>query len=175
MSPLRPSPESGYPPSSVLPGEWDLDEAPYDLFTGAAVLGAHVWDERCLHRVVGSWAVEARVEDLVVVLDRIAMHHAWRAELLFERLPQLRELPVERIVTCTGDGIAADWQRSWGSATDDQRCDAWVVAAEQRVARYREHLARTTVVGDAPLRRSMPIVIDSLLEDLDALVAARGR
>lgn len=165
-TPPRPVPEPGFPPSGIIATEWDRDSGPYDLLTGAGVLGARVWLERRLHRVVGTWARDAAGSAEAVVFDEVAMHHAWRAEVLSDRLPNLRELPTGRLVgPAPGDDISID---GLSGLTDDVlRAAAWTSLATALRDAHRDHLARTTDVADAPLRRWLPLVIGSLSADLD--------
>lgn len=173
MSWPRPMPEPGYPPCSPLAREWEEPTAPLDLLTGAGRLGAWVWEERRLHRLAGSWAVGASASDAVTTFDRVAMRHAWRAEVLLARLPQLRELPVARLVVPGPDAPGPRWEQSLATASDGRRRDAWASNARERIGGYRDHLARTSEVADAPLRRWLPLVIDSLVEDLAAVGSLR--
>lgn len=152
----------------MAPGEWDSD-GPHDLMTTAALLGSGVWAERRLHAIVGGWAGETADPSLVVVLDRIAMRHAWRAEVLLARLPLLRELPVERVVVGPGGRLGVELDRLADRDGDAARVASWSSVTTTSVQLYRDHLGRTTEVSDAPLRRWLPLVIDSLEEDILAV------
>ena len=59
-------------------------------------VGSHQTRRR-LHVVVGGWVPTAEPGP-AVVFDRLALHHAWRASVLVERLPVLRELPREDLL-----------------------------------------------------------------------------
>lgn len=164
----RPEPGPGFPTASVLGDEWDDPTGPYDLLLGAAVLGRRIDVERQLHVALGTWAARADVARTVTTFDRVAMRHAWRADVLTARLPRLRELPVDRVLGQTphepGHAEPTD---------DDARIDAWTGSALRLLDDHRDHLTRCTPVADAPLRRWLPLVISSLQEDLDAMAALR--
>lgn len=175
-----PSAAHGFPSSGVVDGEWlltDRGTEPYDLMTGAGVLGARVWVEQEMHRIAGSWSTSAARPVLAVAFDRVAMHHAARAEVLFDRLPQLRELPSDSVVVPGGPatvGLIDAVKGTVGDGTDDRRAAVWLAIADGLLVAYRDHLRRASVVADASLLRRLPSLIAGLELDVADLTAAVG-
>jgi hypothetical protein len=168
-----PHAEPGYPDHGVVDGEWDADDGPLDLMSTAALVGARAWVERELHAVVGSWVTDADDPATVLAVDGIAMRHAWRSEVLVARLPQLRELPVDRVVVAPGPATVELLEALRGLDGDDVRLAAWLEIGRGLEDAYVAHLARTTPVADAPLRRWLPILVESLRADLDLAASRR--
>jgi hypothetical protein len=163
----RPTAEPGYPPNGVVDGDWDPDGGPLDLMATAALLGARSWAERELHSVVGGWVADAEHPAAVVALDGIAMRHAWRSEVLLARLPQLRELPVDRVVTTPGPATDEVLAALRDLTDDATRVRAWASVGRSLEAAYASHLDRTGPVADAPLQRWFPLLLDSLRSDVE--------
>ena len=170
----RPAPGVGFPRSEVIAVEWEDPAGPLDLFSTAAAIGSWVWVERRLHVLLGGWATRAGAPVFVTTFDRVAMRHAWRAEVLVDRLPVLRELPRERLVRRPGSDV--DVELVSQDARGDVRAlvAGWTAVATRLLTRYGLHLERTTPVADAPLRRWLPMVITSLDEDVAAMAALGG-
>ncbi|UDY34413.1 hypothetical protein [Dermatobacter hominis] len=161
-----PRAEPGYPGNGVVEADWD-EAGPLDLMSTAALLGARAWVERELHAVVGSWVGDAHLPAAVVAFDGLAMRHAWRSEVLLARLPQLRELPTDRVVVTPGPATT-DLVAALRALTDDgARIGAWSAVGRALEDGYAAHLARTTPVADAPLQRWLPLLLDSVRADLE--------
>lgn len=169
MTVPRPSPGPGFPPNGLLPDEWGGPSAPLDLFATAASVGARAWSERRLHALVGAWASDAVRPDAVTAFDRVAMRHGWRSEVLVARLPQLRELPLERVVRYVDVHHDSSLEALALVVGDRERSLAWTSVASSLLEAHRDHLRRCGVVSDAPLRRWLPLVVASLEEDLELL------
>jgi hypothetical protein len=149
--------------SAEEPSETD---APFDLLGSARVLGGYVWVERRLHQLLGAWSADADRPDAAVLLDAQALHHAWYADVFLDRLPQLREVPVERVVTAP-PGVADHLEGLAGLTGTVERLAALVdVELPALVSTYRAHLDRLTPVADAPLQRWLRIVLGDLERDL---------
>lgn len=167
-----PTAEPGYPTNGVVEGDW-ADDGPLDLMGTAALLGARAWLERELHEVVGAWVADAAHPAAVVAFDGIAMHHAWRSDVLVARLPQLRELPTDRVVVPPGPATAEVLAALRDLGDDGARIGAWTLVGGALEAAYVDHLARTTPVADAPLQRWLPLLVDSLRTDLEVATVRR--
>ncbi len=169
-----PTAADGYPRNGVVSDDWSEDRGPLDLMSSAGRLGALVWTERQLHRVVGSWAVDAEGPDAVVLFDRLAMAHAHRADVLFARLPNLRELPTDVVVVAPGPVTEGLVGRLSELTADPERLAAWADVGRELVAAYEDLLRRSSPVADAPLRRRLPAVVDGLSGDLDEVDRSAG-
>jgi hypothetical protein len=141
-------------------------DAPLDLLDSARLLGGHVWVERRLHEVLGAWSADASRPEVAVLLDSQALHHAWYASVFVDRLPQLRELPVDRVVAAP-PGAAERLERLAATAGDRGRLTALVQdELPGLVDTYEGLLRRLTRVADAPLQRWLRIVLGDLERDL---------
>ena len=157
-----------FPRARVVDGEWSDPDAPLDLLSNAVLLGARTWTERELHRLVGAWARTS--DDRVAVLaDRLAMGHARRADVLYARLPQLRELPADSLVAAPGERTARVVAHLGQLDDDHVRLAAWTEVSAALIGGYRAQLGRATPVADAPLLRCLPLLLDELA--LDRLAA----
>lgn len=169
--------DDGFPPCTVVSDDWTAvgdGVGPYDLMTGAGVLGARVWVEREMHRIVGSWVHTEVDPGLAVAFDRVSMHHAERADVLFARLPQLRELPAATVVVPGGPAtlnlLDALTGPEKGTGSDSRsRVAAWRAVADGLLAAHRDHLRRTSAVSDGPLRRRLPLLVAGLEADVAEL------
>lgn len=149
------------------------------LIPSAHRLGHAVWLERRLHQVLGGWVATTHEPAATVLLDAHALHHAWFASVLFDRLPELRELPRESLVVPSGDDAAAALAElaDSTSVTVDRLDAVYSVLVPAVLEGYRVHAARLAPVADAPLQRWLRIVIGDLGEDAAAgaeLLSALG-
>ena len=86
---------------------WDRRELP-GLFTveeSARRVGTYKWLEMRLFESLGGWVATVPELDVKLVLGRHCYHHAWHAELMDKRLPELREMNTERLCEPANDEI----------------------------------------------------------------------
>lgn len=164
------APLEGFPSAGVVQGDWSDPDAPLDLLSAAVLLGARTWVERQLHRVVGGWTLTAG-DQVAVLADRLAMAHARRAEVLYARLPQLRELPADSLITSPGEHTEAVLALLGDLDEDGRRLAAWAAVSVELTVAYQEQLRRCTPVADAPLLRCLPLFLDELARDSAAVEA----
>lgn len=169
-----PSAVDGFPRNGRVAEDWADDRGPLDLMSAAAWLGALVWTERELHGVVGGWVGDAVDPGAAVLFDRLAMAHAARADVLFARLPELRELPPAVVVVEPGPATATVVARLAEQTSDHERAAAWVEVGRGLLAGYEDLLRRSSPVTDAPLRRRLPALIEGLAADVVDCGAAVG-
>jgi hypothetical protein len=167
------APLDGFHRARVVDGDWSDGDGPLDLLSAAVLLGARAWMERELHRVVGGWTRTAG-DGVAVLADRLAMAHARRGEVLYARLPQLRELPADSLVTSPGERTDAVVHHLVHLDDDGLRLAAWAAVSAEMTRAYEEQLRRCTPVADAPLLRCLPPLLDELARDR-AAVEAVGR
>lgn len=177
-----PRASEGFPGNGRVEEDWvpsDSGPGPYDLMTGAGVLGARAWFEQELHVLVGAWSTEVDDARLAVAFGRLAMHHAARAAALIARLPNLRELPAAALVAAGGPEtrrlirlLAGQPDGESAAGSDRTRVSAWLAVAGGLLDAYRDHLVRTSEVADAPLRRCLPVMIAGLEDDVAGLLGA---
>lgn len=166
-------PLDGFPRAGVVADDWSDTVGPRDLLSGARLLGARVWVERELHRVIGGW-VRTAGDATAVFADRVAMGHGRRSEILFARLPQLRELPSDLLVVSPGQHTDAVIGCLEQLVDDHGRLAGWSVVADELVRVYESELRRCTPVADAPLLRCLPLLLDELSSDRAAVDSVAG-
>jgi hypothetical protein len=155
---------------SEVPGAADGPATSPDLLESARLLGGYAWTEQRLFEVLGSWAPAATDPAATVLLDVQSRHHAWYASVWIDRLPELREVPRDRVVVAPAGGFGGFLDAVAAVAPSDlERVGALVgVVLPHLLATYERHLDRLAAVADAPLQRWMGIVIADLRADLDA-------
>ena len=84
----------------TLPGLFDVEES-------ARRVGAYAWLEMRLFEALGGWIATVPELDVKMILGRHCYHHAWHAELMDKRLPELREMNTERLCEPANEHIAA--------------------------------------------------------------------
>ena len=67
-------------------------------------MGNYRWVEIKLFEALGGWVATVPELDVKMVLGRHCYHHAWHAELWTKRLPELREMNVERMTVARQRG-----------------------------------------------------------------------
>jgi hypothetical protein len=146
---------------------------PWGLLASARRIGGYVWTEQRLFEVVGSWVADASDPGAAVLFDVQSRHHAGHARTFVERLPELRELPRDRVVTAPAGGWAAFVHAlgDVGPAEVDRLAVLAEVVTPHLVETYRSHAERISAVADAPLLRSLAAVVVELESDRDV---ARG-
>ena len=70
----------------------------HGLMETATRIGNHLWVERRLFEWLGSWSRVPLEAELTTFLGEMSARHGWHAELLFARLPELREVDPESLV-----------------------------------------------------------------------------
>ncbi len=151
-----------------------MSEGPIELRRGARLLGHLAWTEQQLHAVVGAWVLDTPEPAAAVALDRQALHHAWRAATLVDRLPRLRELPRDELVASPSDDVRVGLESLAATAGTGGRLAGLLdVVVPCLLGAYRGLGARLTPVADAPLQRWLPLVEADLLADATAVAEVR--
>jgi hypothetical protein len=143
----------------------------------AARCGRHCWQEQRLFELLGAAAVAAGHDEVTVVLDRLSLHAAWRAEQWWQRLPVLAG--VERSAFVTGpsadavlpeDGTPQAWAPPPGVLPADD-VGALAVTARlllpRRLVAYRAHAAAASVVAERSVQRTLRLVLADAAADRD--------
>ena len=73
------------------------------LLDTARVIGHHLWVERELFTWRGRWSKVDVDPEVTTFLGEMSARHGWHAELLFARLPELREVEAESLVVPGSD------------------------------------------------------------------------
>lgn len=135
------------------------------LLATAQQVGHYSWTERRLFEILGGWSVTESDPALKVQLDAQSHRHAWHAALLFDRLPELREVDAEALIVAPSPAFATvlDDLDATGR-TVDRLVGLHRVVLPPLLAAYRDEVDARTDVADGSLRRWLGLVI----ADLDA-------
>lgn len=163
-----------------------MDQEPSDrersgLIDTATRLGHHVWAERRIFSFLGAWSASptgpSSPAAVPVFLGEQAARHGWHAELVLERLPQLREVDAEALVVPASERVEAALDASLqlpGAALPASADGLRVVLAgyyrvvlPRLVGSYRALVAASSEAADASLRRWLGFVI---ADDVDEWV-----
>jgi hypothetical protein len=136
---------------------------PGGLLDTAARIGRHVWVERRLFEWLGSWTSLQAPPRFVVFAAESSARHGWHAEVLFDRLPELREVEAEQLVAPIDDRTRTAVDALCGPQEPEQVLEALVghvrVLLPALITSYRALLTGTSQVADASLRRWLGFVL----------------
>ncbi len=155
----------------------------------ARVVGSYHWLERRLFEVLGSWVGSEPVPDAQVLFDVYSQQHAWHAELFADRLPALDSVDpttlmvppsrdVERMLGVLSGAVHDDDPGDDGGRVIRGGLEGGVpaggtlprlvgvgrVVLPRLVTGYMLHLRRLSAVADAPLIRSLRLVLRDEVE-----------
>ena len=134
---------------------------PLSLLDTAARLGQYRWADQRLFEILGEWGVTTPELEVKALLATFSAHHAWRAEQWLARMPELREVDSEALTVPPGPRAAEAFEVLAAADTTVTRLAGVVrVALPRAIAVHDDHLARCTPVADAPLARSLRMVLD---------------
>jgi hypothetical protein len=139
----------------------------------AAVIGGYQWIERRLFEVLGGWVTAEPITEARLLFDVYSRQHGWHAELWAERLPVLDSLDpatltippsaeVDRLLSLLAGG--APGQASTAGGTLLRLVGLARVVLPRLIAGYGLHLRRATAVADAPVVRSLRLVVRDEVE-----------
>ncbi len=136
----------------TLPGLFDVEES-------ARRIGNYRWTEMRLFEALGGWVATVPELDVKMVLGRHCYHHAWHAELWTKRLPELREMNVDRMTKPANDEMVAFMNAISEPEAPDQTIEKLVgvyrVLIPRTIAAYTYHLHATSPITDSPTQRSL--------------------
>ena len=155
---------------SEVPGSRNGSATSPDLLESARLLGGYAWSEQRLFEILGSWVPTTTDPAAIVLLDVQSRHHAWYASVWIDRLPELREVPRDRVVVAPAGGFGGFLDAVAAVPPSGlERVGTLVgVVLPHLLSTYERHLDRLGAVADAPLQRWMGIVVADLRADLDA-------
>lgn len=162
--------ESQAEPASPEPGSPTLGgrDAGEGLVATARRIGHHAWVERQLFEWLGRWSGTPTTPEVTVFFGQRAAIHGWHSEVLFERLPQLREIGAESLVAPRDDTV----RRLVETLCSEPQPDGAVAALAGHVrvmlplllSSYRDLRSKASVVSDPSTVRWIGMV---LADDLD--------
>lgn len=149
------------PQTSQTPVPWR------GLLATAAAVGHYVWTERRLFEALGAWSVAETDPAIKVGFDAQSHRHAWHAELLIDRLPELRELDVAALVVAPDTEFAAFMDEvAAADSLTDRLVSVHRITVPHLLVAYRRELASLADVAEASLRRSLGFIIADLTEQV---------
>src|SRR5206468_7033798 len=122
------------------------------------------WIEMRLFEALGGWVATVPELDVKTTLGRHCYHHAWHAELWHKRLPELREMRPDRLITAPnaalGAFVAALTEPEAADLTIEKLVGVYRVLLPRKIAAYTYHLAATSRITDGPTIRSLGFILE---------------
>ena len=145
-----------------LPGIFDVDET-------AKRVGHYKWIETKLFEALGGWVATVPELDIKLRLGTHCYHHAWHAELMNKRLPELREMKPERLTAPPNDELVAfvDAMTEPEAAehTLEKLVGVYRVLIPHKIAAYTYHRNNTSSITDVPTIRSLDFMLQDEFND----------
>jgi len=145
-----------------LPGIFDVDET-------ARRVGHYKWIETKLFEALGGWVATVPELDIKLRLGTHCYHHAWHAELMHKRLPELREMKPDRLAVPPNDEMVAFvdalTQPEAAELTLEKLVGVYRVLIPHKIAAYTYHRNNTSRITDAPTIRSLDFMLQDEFDD----------
>ncbi len=140
---------------------WDRREIPglFAVEESARRIGNYRWTEMRLFEALGGWVATVPELDVKMVLGRHCYQHAWHAELWTKRLPELREMNVDRMTMPANDEMVtfmnAVTEPEAPDLTIEKLVGVYRVLIPRTIAAYTYHMNGTSTITDSPTIRSL--------------------
>ncbi len=150
---------------------WDRRELPglFDVEETARRIGHYKWIETKLFEALGGWVATVPEMDVKLKLGTHCYHHAWHAELMHKRLPELREMKPERLTVPPNDElvafVAAMTEPEEADLTIEKLVGVYRVLIPHKIAAYTYHRNNTSTITDAPTIRSLDLMLRDEFDD----------
>jgi hypothetical protein len=145
-----------------LPGSFSVDET-------ARRVGNYKWIETKLFEVLGGWVATVPEMDVKLRLGTHCYHHAWHAELMHKRLPELREMNPERLTLPPNEEMVAFVDAMTEPEAPDLTIEKLVgvyrVLIPHKIAAYTYHRNNSSRVTDMPTIRSLDFMLQDEIAD----------
>jgi hypothetical protein len=132
-------------------------------------VGGYQWLEMQTFELLGRWVQQVPEISVKVMLGTHCYHHSWHAELWQQRLPELRELDVARLVRPPSPQIAAVMttlrEADGAGLTIEKLAGAYRVLIPRKIGMYTDHLRVASPVADAALIRSLQFALADEMAD----------
>jgi hypothetical protein len=142
---------------------------PLSIGQSAALAGAWAWAEASLYEVVGGWVRSTPHPSAKVYFDACSQHHAWRAQLLQERLPArlvATGASAADLSKPSTDGAAQVMKALSCLEGDVERLAAYCrVVLPRTVVAYRSWQSRCSDASDRPVARALGFATDDVIAD----------
>jgi hypothetical protein len=127
-----------------------------------------VWIERRLFELLGAWSGDTADPAARPVLAAHAAHHAWRAEVLADRLPRARGLEVNGWEGPANDRVVELVEAAAEPGPDQTAArlvGVYRVIVPQLGEAFLDHLDRLRPISDAPAMRWLRLVLRDEMAD----------
>ncbi|HEC11074.1 MAG TPA: hypothetical protein ENI86_16150 [Acidimicrobiales bacterium] len=161
--------ETSRPRTAFAP--WDRRELPglFDVEETARRVGHYKWIETKLFEALGGWVATVPEMDVKLKLGTHCYHHAWHAELMHKRLPELREMKPERLTVPPNDELVAFVEAMTepeaAELTIEKLVGVYRVLIPHKIAAYTYHRNNTSTITDAPTIRSLDLMLRDEFDD----------
>ena len=81
-------------------------DQPSGILGEAQVMGGLCWIERSMFETLGNWSTSESDPVTVLAMDDHAHRHAWHADVLFDRLPELSVVEPRALVVAPDTGVS---------------------------------------------------------------------
>lgn len=141
-------------------------EPTHDLFSQARTIGSTCWLERSMFEMLGRWSTTESEPRLVIALDDHSRRHAWHADVLVARLPELAGIDPEGFVEPgdSGTALAVD-EASATEGTLLRLVGAYRVLCPRLVIDHGRLLERVDVVASPSTHRWVARIVDDLVDE----------
>ncbi len=147
------------------------------LLETARLIGHHLWVERAVFEWLGRWSQIEADPEVTTFLGEMSARHGWHAELLFARLPELREVEAEALVVPGSEASTKVLQAVCVEPDPALLVEALVgyqrVLLPVMLGSYRQLVQRANPAADAALVRWLGFVVGDDVDEWlrgDALV-----
>ena len=136
--------------------------------------GEAIWVEERLFEVLGAWVASDLPAATRVVLSTQSRRHAWRAEQLRARLPEVPGFAAADVVAAPDAPVADVLARLADAEASGEGLGVVIdVVLPWLEGAYAEHLELCTAVSDAAVGRTLRLLLDDLTADASARGAMR--
>jgi len=150
---------------------WDRRELPglFDVEETARRVGHYKWVETKLFEALGGWVATIPELDVKLRLGTHCYHHAWHAELMNKRLPELREMKPERLTVPPNNELVAFidamTEPEDAAQTLEKLVGVYRVLIPHTIAAYTYHRNNTSTITDVPTIRSLDMMLSDEFDD----------
>jgi hypothetical protein len=141
----------------------------FSLEEMARRVGGYQWLEMQMFEILGSWVKTIPEHPVKLRLGADCYHHSWHAELWQQRLPELRELAVDRLVAPVSPQlmacVAAVREPQGQDQTLEKLVGAYRVLIPYKISMYTDHLRKASLVSDGPIIRTLTLALNDEMDD----------
>ncbi|MCU1345517.1 MAG: hypothetical protein JWL70_1783 [Acidimicrobiia bacterium] len=139
---------------------------PLSLLESAELLGRYAWIENRAFEVLGRWSVDEALPAARILFAAHSAHHAWRAELIVGRLPQLADKGPLDYVEAGGQALGDTFEEVLAvSETGGRMLAVYRALLPCLLSAYTRHAGRLSAVSDASTARMLRILGSDAAED----------